>query len=215
MVPLAPATILGIGGGPGIATITLAKATTARITATDTDAGALDRLRDRLAPRRLGDRVEVRNADMAQMPAPDRPRDVIRAAGRAEVIGVERALPDWRPACAPAACWFSRRWSGAPGSRQRRCAPSGPRNIPTWPAYPGGTPGRNAPATACRGISTWCGRRWTPPDARSRRAARRLRRSGQAPACSTICARNWRRGMPATAARAWSMVVLQTPRRSA
>ncbi|HMQ92926.1 MAG TPA: methyltransferase domain-containing protein [Amaricoccus sp.] len=96
MVPFAPETLLEIGCGPGMATMTLAEATTARILATDTAEGALDRLRDRVAAKGFGDRVEIRNLDMAQLPVPDDPWDVIWAEGSAYIIGVERAMRDWR-----------------------------------------------------------------------------------------------------------------------
>jgi predicted O-methyltransferase YrrM len=101
MAPSAPKTILEIGCGPGMATMTLAEATDARILATDTDEGALDRLRDRVAAQGLGDRVEVRNVDMAQLPVPQQPWDVIWAEGSAYIIGVERALHDWRQLLRP------------------------------------------------------------------------------------------------------------------
>lgn len=101
MVPFAPGTILEIGCGPGIATMTLAEATTARILATDTDPGALDRLRDRLASKGLGDRIEVGAMDMAQLPVPKDPWDLIWAEGSAYILGVERALRDWRPLLRP------------------------------------------------------------------------------------------------------------------
>jgi trans-aconitate methyltransferase len=87
MVPFAPETILEIGCGPGMATMTLAEATSARIKATDTDDGALDRLRDR---------VTARNLDMAQLSRLDQPWDVIWAEGSAYIIGVERTMQDWR-----------------------------------------------------------------------------------------------------------------------
>jgi DNA-binding transcriptional MerR regulator len=74
MVPFAPKSILEIGCGPGMATMSLAKATDARILATDTDEGALDRLRDRVVAKGLGERVEVRNVDMAQLPVPEHRR---------------------------------------------------------------------------------------------------------------------------------------------
>ena len=97
MIPFAPEKLLEIGCGPGMATMTLAEATTARIIATDTDEGALDRLLDRVAAKGLGDRVEIRKTDMAQLPVPEQPWDVIWAEGSAYIIGVERALRDWRP----------------------------------------------------------------------------------------------------------------------
>jgi len=101
MAPSVPKTILEIGCGPGMATMNLAEATDARILATDTDEGALDRLRDRVAAKGLGDRVEVRNVDMAQLHMPEQPWDVIWAEGSAYIIGVERALRDWRPLLRP------------------------------------------------------------------------------------------------------------------
>jgi len=101
MVPFAPDRSLEIGCGPGMATITLAEDTTARITATDTDTGALDRLRDRVAARGLGDRVEVRNMDMAELPMPDVPWDMIWAEGSTYIIGAARAMRDWRTLLRP------------------------------------------------------------------------------------------------------------------
>ena len=101
VVPFAPEKILEIGCGPGMATMTLAEATMAQILACDTAEGALDRLRERVAARGMGDRVEVRNVDMAQLPLPDQPWDVICAEGSAYIIGVERALRDWRPLLRP------------------------------------------------------------------------------------------------------------------
>lgn len=101
MVPFAPERILEIGCGPGLATITLADATAAQILATDTEEGALDRLRNEVDTRGLGDRIEVRNMDMAQLPMPDVPWDVIWAEGSAYIIGAERALRGWRSLLRP------------------------------------------------------------------------------------------------------------------
>jgi DNA-binding transcriptional MerR regulator/ubiquinone/menaquinone biosynthesis C-methylase UbiE len=96
MVPFAPKSILEIGCGPGMATMSLAEATDARILATDTDEGALDRLRDSVVAKGLGERIEVRNVDMAQLPVPEQHWDVIWAEGSAYIIGVERAMRDWK-----------------------------------------------------------------------------------------------------------------------
>jgi DNA-binding transcriptional MerR regulator/precorrin-6B methylase 2 len=96
LVPFAPETILEIGCGAGMATMTLAEATVARITATAPAEGALDRLRERVAALGLGERVEVRNVDMAQLPLPEQPWDMIWAEGSAYIIGVERAMRDWK-----------------------------------------------------------------------------------------------------------------------
>jgi DNA-binding transcriptional MerR regulator/ubiquinone/menaquinone biosynthesis C-methylase UbiE len=96
MVPVEPETILEIGCGPGMATMTLTEATKARITATDTAEVALDKLRARIAARGVADRIEVQNVDMAAIPAPKRPWDVIWSEGSAYILGVEKALANWR-----------------------------------------------------------------------------------------------------------------------
>jgi DNA-binding transcriptional MerR regulator/ubiquinone/menaquinone biosynthesis C-methylase UbiE len=101
MVPFAPETILEIGCGPGMATMTLTEATKARITATDTAEVALDKLRARIGARGLNDRIEVQNVDMAALPAPERPWDVIWSEGSAYILGVEKALADWRALLRP------------------------------------------------------------------------------------------------------------------
>ena len=101
LVPFPPERMLEIGSGPGMATVTLGSATAARIQATDTEAVALDLLRRRIAARGLTDRVDICNMDMAQLPKPDVPWDVIWAEGSAYIIGAQRALRDWRPLLRP------------------------------------------------------------------------------------------------------------------
>jgi SAM-dependent methyltransferase len=70
--------------------------TSARITAIDTDEGALARLRRRATSAGFADRIDTHCLDMARLPAPDQPYDVIWAEGSAYIIGVERALDAWR-----------------------------------------------------------------------------------------------------------------------
>lgn len=101
MVPFEPGTILEIGCGPGMATMTLAEATRARITATDTAEVALDKLRARISAGGFSDRIEVLNVDMAAIPTPERPWDVIWSEGSAYILGVEKALADWRALLRP------------------------------------------------------------------------------------------------------------------
>ncbi|MBK5927289.1 MerR family transcriptional regulator [Rhodobaculum claviforme] len=101
MVPFEPETILEIGCGPGMATMTLAEATTARITATDTAEVALDKLRARIAEGGFADRIEVQTIDMAAIRAPEPPWDVIWSEGSAYILGVEKALADWRALLRP------------------------------------------------------------------------------------------------------------------
>jgi DNA-binding transcriptional MerR regulator len=128
MVPFAPKTILEIGCGPGMATTHLAEATDARILATDTDEGALDRLRDRVGAKGLGDRVQVRNMDMAQLPVPEHPWDMIWAEGSATSSASSAPCGTGGPSCALAASSSFPTWSGAPMRRRMRCAPTGPRS---------------------------------------------------------------------------------------
>lgn len=101
LVPFAPGTILEIGCGPGMATITLAEATGARITATDTAPVAVDKLRARIAARGFADRIAVQTIDMAAIPPPERPWDVIWSEGSAYILGVEKALAEWRALLRP------------------------------------------------------------------------------------------------------------------
>ncbi|CUH70009.1 Mercuric resistance operon regulatory protein [Thalassovita autumnalis] len=101
LVPFAPETIFEIGCGPGMATMTLAEATRARITATDTAEVALNKLRSRIAVGGFAERIEVQCVDMAAIPAPEHPWDVIWSEGSAYVLGVEKALVDWRALLRP------------------------------------------------------------------------------------------------------------------
>ena len=101
LVPFAPERILEIGCGPGMATMTLAEAAGARITATDTAEVALKKLRAKIATSGLAHRIEVQNVDMASIPAPERPWDVIWSEGSAYILGVEKALVDWRALLRP------------------------------------------------------------------------------------------------------------------
>ncbi|KNX42954.1 Demethylrebeccamycin-D-glucose O-methyltransferase [Roseovarius tolerans] len=101
IMPFAPETILEIGCGPGMATMTLAEASTARITAIDTAEVALEKLRARIAAGGFTDRIEVQNVDMAALPTPELPWDVIWSEGSAYIFGVEKALADWRTLLRP------------------------------------------------------------------------------------------------------------------
>lgn len=94
MVPFAPETILEIGCGRGMATMTLAEATSARIKATDTDDGALNRLRDRVAARDLASSLGRINLGTSSGPRAAPTSSVL--SGRCRTGGTF---------CAPAACW--------------------------------------------------------------------------------------------------------------
>jgi SAM-dependent methyltransferase len=101
LVPFAPETILEIGCGPGMATMTLAETTRARITANVTAEVTLDKLRARIAANGFADGIEVQNIDMAAIPAPERPWDVIWSEGSAHILDVDKALADWRALLRP------------------------------------------------------------------------------------------------------------------
>ena len=95
-LPFVPARVLEIGCGNGVSTIELARQTDARITALDTDAGALGRLRERATSAGGAARVQAIRADMAELTALEPPYDLVWAEGSAYVIGVEHALGLWR-----------------------------------------------------------------------------------------------------------------------
>jgi DNA-binding transcriptional MerR regulator/predicted O-methyltransferase YrrM len=101
LIPFKPRSILEIGCGRGVATLVLADATSAQITATDTADDALETLRSKVKARGLAGRIAVEHADMAALPAPAEPYDVLWAEGSAYVIGVETAFKAWRSLLRP------------------------------------------------------------------------------------------------------------------
>lgn len=100
-LPIRPRRILEVGCGNGVATLVLAKQSSARITALDTDEGALERLRARAAAAHVDDRIDTLCLDMAKLPELKDAFDVIWAEGSAYIVGVERALEAWRPLLVP------------------------------------------------------------------------------------------------------------------
>ena len=100
-LPIRPRSILEVGCGNGVATLVLAKQSSARITALDTDEGALERLRARATAAHLVDRIDTLCLDMAKLPELSASFDVIWAEGSAYIIRVERALKDWRSLLEP------------------------------------------------------------------------------------------------------------------
>jgi len=101
-LPVTPRRILEVGCGNGVATLTLAQQSSARITAIDTDEGALERLRARANAAHVDDRVDTLCLDMAKLPQLKEAFDVIWAEGSAYIVGVERALEAWRTLLEPA-----------------------------------------------------------------------------------------------------------------
>ena len=88
--------VLDIGCGPGMQTMTLAKALHGRITAVDVNREYLDALAQRAAAAGVGERIEPLAADMTVLPFPPQSFDLIWAEGSAYIMGFAKALEDWR-----------------------------------------------------------------------------------------------------------------------
>ncbi|MBY6095266.1 MerR family transcriptional regulator [Ferrimonas balearica] len=96
-VPLTPSTILEVGCGKGLATTILASDTQATITAVDNEPSALARLTEMLQQAGLAERVEPVCASMTDLPFAPGSFDLIWAEGSAYIMGVSKALSQWRP----------------------------------------------------------------------------------------------------------------------
>ena len=90
-------TVLDIGCGPGMQTMALVEACSARIIAVDTCDEYLEELRQRARQANVADRVEVVHADMAELGLPANSLDLIWCEGAAYIIGIPAALESWRP----------------------------------------------------------------------------------------------------------------------
>ncbi|WP_028862123.1 MerR family transcriptional regulator [Psychromonas aquimarina] len=95
-IPFSVQNMLEIGCGQGIATTVLAKHCSAMITAVDNDKPALSRLSERLVDAGLADRVTPVCASMTDLPFEAASFDVIWAEGCAYIMGVAKALEQWR-----------------------------------------------------------------------------------------------------------------------
>ena len=94
-LPQAPQ-ILEVGCGEGTVAILLAEATGGTVTALDLYPHLLETLRTRARDRGLGDRIRPVQGDMADLPFPDRSFDLLWCEGAAYILGVDRALREWR-----------------------------------------------------------------------------------------------------------------------
>jgi len=95
-VPFTPQNIMEVGCGKGLATMVLAKHCSAMITAVDNDEPALASLSERLTTAGLTDRVTTQCASMTDLPFEVASFDVIWAEGSAYVMGVIKAMEQWR-----------------------------------------------------------------------------------------------------------------------
>ena len=96
-VPAAVGNILDIGCGKGLATKVLAEHTEATITALDNEQSALDRLAHRFEQLGISDRLETVYGSMTELPFSKESFELIWAEGSAYIMGVEKALAEWRP----------------------------------------------------------------------------------------------------------------------
>ncbi len=95
-IPFSPQNIMEVGCGKGLATMVLAKQCSAIITAVDNDEPALVSLSERLTATGLADRVTTKCASMTCLPFEDVSFDVVWAEGSAYVMGVTKAMEQWR-----------------------------------------------------------------------------------------------------------------------
>lgn len=95
-IPFVPKKILELGCGKGVATIVLAKHSTAQITAVDNDSIVLERLFERAKEMGVDNKIEILCASMTELPFKEASFDVIWAEGSAYIIGVTNALKAWK-----------------------------------------------------------------------------------------------------------------------
>lgn len=100
--PLPPAPrVVDIGCGTGPAGLLLASELGAGVTAVDTHAPFLSRLRASAAAAGLADRVQTLEAPMQALPLADGCADLVWAEGSAYLMGFDAALAAWRRLLAP------------------------------------------------------------------------------------------------------------------
>ena len=88
--------ILDIGCGKGAASLVLAEACNAQITAVDNHAPFLKSLKNKSVKLGLVDRITPVNASMLELPYPDQSFDLLWAEGTAYIMGVKNALREWK-----------------------------------------------------------------------------------------------------------------------
>lgn len=96
-VPHTPENILEIGCGKGLFTQLMAKETQANITATDNEQMALDQLGSALQAEQPEHSVTLLCASMIDLPFAPASFDLIWAESCAYIMGVEKALANWKP----------------------------------------------------------------------------------------------------------------------
>ena len=94
-LPEEPA-ILDVGCGRGMQTLALAKALDCRIKAVDVVDEYLNILRERAEESNFSDRIEILKCDMNDLQFRPESFDIIWAEGSAYIMGVEKALANWK-----------------------------------------------------------------------------------------------------------------------
>lgn len=95
-IPYAPKKILELGCGKGIATTVLAAHTNAQITAVDNEVPALECLTDQAQKMGVDTNITTVCASMTDLPFEAASFDVIWSEGSAYIMGVTKALKEWR-----------------------------------------------------------------------------------------------------------------------
>ena len=88
--------VLDVACGPGMQTVTLAKATGGTITAVDMHEPFLDQLRERAESAGVRERIHVMRGDMADLPFGPDSFDLIWSEGAAYIMGISEAFRAWR-----------------------------------------------------------------------------------------------------------------------
>lgn len=86
---------IDMGCGPGRASLLLA-ATGLEVVSIDTHEPFLNQLRASATEERLADKIEIQNMSMDNLSYPDASFDLIWAEGTAYIIGLEKALKEWK-----------------------------------------------------------------------------------------------------------------------
>ncbi|WP_257292064.1 MerR family transcriptional regulator [Endozoicomonas sp. ONNA1] len=101
LLPEAPADILEIGCGTGLSTKLLIDNTDANITAIDNEPSALARLEERFEEQDISGRLSSICVSMTELPFEKESFDLIWSEGSAYIMGVQKALTQWRPLLQP------------------------------------------------------------------------------------------------------------------
>lgn len=89
--------VLDVGCGPGMQTLVLLEAVDGTVVAVDNHQPFLDQLAARVQEKGLAHRIEIINADMADLPFEAGSFDLVWSEGAAYSMGFDNALVAWKP----------------------------------------------------------------------------------------------------------------------